>query len=75
VGDAETHSLYRSGVGMLLYLVKFSKPEISNAVREAVKINVGPTKAHMKCVYRIIKYVVNTKILWTGYGIKITYRK
>jgi hypothetical protein len=32
VVDAETHSLYRSGVGMLLYLVKFSKPEILNAV-------------------------------------------
>jgi hypothetical protein len=32
VVDAETHSLYKSGVGMLLYLVKFSKPENSNAV-------------------------------------------
>ena len=31
--DAATHSLFRSGVGMLLYLVKFSCLEISNAVR------------------------------------------
>jgi hypothetical protein len=61
VVDAETHSLYRSGVGMLLYLVKFSRPEISNAVREAAKVNDGPTKAHMKSLYRLIKFVVDTK--------------
>jgi hypothetical protein len=44
---------------MLLYLVKFSIPEISNAVREAAKVNVGLTKAHMKSLYRLIKYVVH----------------
>jgi hypothetical protein len=59
--DAATHSLFRSGVGMLLYLVKFSRPEISNAVRELAKVNDGPTKAHMKSLYRLIKYVVNTR--------------
>ena len=61
VVDPETHTLYRSGVGMLLYLVKFSRPEISNAVREASKANVGPTKANMKSLYRLIKFVVDTK--------------
>ena len=61
VVDPETHTLYRSGVGMLLYLVKFSRPEISNAVREASKANIGPTKAHMKSLYRLIMFVVDTK--------------
>ena len=28
---------YRSGVGMLLYLVKFSRPDIANSVRELNK--------------------------------------
>jgi hypothetical protein len=41
--DAENHSLYRSGVGIILYLVKFSRPEISNVLREPAKVNVGPT--------------------------------
>jgi hypothetical protein len=59
--DEATHSLFRSGVGMLLYLVKFSRPEISNAVREMAKVNDGPTKAHMKSLYRLIKYVVDTR--------------
>jgi hypothetical protein len=59
--DAETHSLFRSGVGMLLYLVKFSRPEISNAVSEVAKVNDGPTKAHMKSLYRLIKFVIDTK--------------
>ena len=59
--DAETHSLFRSGVGMLLYLVKFSRPEISNAVREVAKVNDGPTKAQMRSLYRLIKFVVDTK--------------
>jgi hypothetical protein len=59
--DAAIHSLFRSGVSMLLYLVKFSRPEISNAVRELAKVNNGPTKAHMKSLYWLIKYVVDTR--------------
>ena len=30
----EDQKKYRSGIGMLLYLVKFSRPDISNALRE-----------------------------------------
>ena len=32
--DAEKHAMYRSGVGVLLYLVKHTRPDIANAVRE-----------------------------------------
>ena len=53
--------LYRSGVGMLLYLIKFSRPEISNAVREIAKVMDGPTPAHMKSLFCLIKYVIDTK--------------
>jgi hypothetical protein len=48
---------------MLLYLIKFSKPEISNAVREIVKVMDGPTQAHMKSLFCLIKYVIDTKHL------------
>jgi hypothetical protein len=64
--DVETVSLvdqskYRSGVGSLLYLVKHSRPDISNAVRELSKVMDGATEAHMKDMYRVIKYVFDTK--------------
>ena len=36
-------SLYRSGVGMLLYLVKHSRPDIANATRELSKVLDGAT--------------------------------
>jgi hypothetical protein len=34
----EQQTKYRSGVGMILYLVKHSRPDISNAVRELTKV-------------------------------------
>ena len=54
-------TIYRSGVGMLLYLVKHSRPEISNAVRELFKVGDGATKSHWKDLMRTIKYVIDTK--------------
>ena len=54
-------TVYRSGVGMLLYLVKHSRPEISNAVRELSKVGDGATKSHWKDLMRTIKYVIDTK--------------
>jgi hypothetical protein len=59
VVDAETHTLYRSAVEMLIYLVKFSIPEISNVARKTAKVNIGPTKTHRKSLYRLVKFVVD----------------
>jgi len=53
--------LYRSGVGMLLYLTKHSRPDISNAVRELSKVMDGATEAHMKMMLRCIKYILDTR--------------
>ena len=35
--DEKTQSMYRSGVGTLLYLTKHSRPDITNPVRELSK--------------------------------------
>jgi hypothetical protein len=59
----EQQTKYRSGVGMLLYLVKHSRPDISNAVRELTKVSDGATPAHWKAMLRVIKYVIDTKML------------
>ena len=65
------HATYRSGVGMLLYLVKHSRPDIANAVRELTKVLDCPTLIAMKEMKRIIKFVLDTKT----FGLKIHPRK
>ena len=57
----EEQTKYRSGIGMLLYLVKFSRPDISNAVRELSKVNDGATADHVKTLLRVIKFAIDTK--------------
>lgn len=52
---------YRSGVGSLLYLVKHSRPDLSNAVRELSKVMDGANYGHMKALLRAIKFVELTK--------------
>ena len=54
-------SLYRSGVGMLLYLIKHSRPDLSNAVRELTKVLDGATIAQWKAMIRVIKFVFDTE--------------
>jgi hypothetical protein len=56
----ERHKLFRSGVGMLLYLFKHSRPDISNAVRELSKVSEGATEAHWKELLRTIKFILAT---------------
>jgi hypothetical protein len=63
----EKHSRYRSGVGMLLYLIKQSRPELGNAVRELTKCLDGANPAAYKEMLRVIKHVLDTK----GRGLKI----
>jgi hypothetical protein len=57
----EEQRRFRTGVGMLLYLVKHSRPDISNAVRELSKVADGATYSHWKALLRTIKYVLDTK--------------
>ena len=48
---------------MLLYLVKFSRPEISNIVREISKEMDKSTESHYKMLLRVLKYVLLTEDL------------
>ena len=59
--SGEKQQRYRSGVGMLLYLIKYSRPDISNSVRELSKVNDGATEAHWKSLMRVMKYVTSTE--------------
>ena len=57
----EEQKIFRSGVGSLLYLMKHSRPDISNAVRELSKVMDGATSGHLKTLFRAIKFVIDTK--------------
>eukprot|EP01082_Thalassiosira_pseudonana_P004207 g3736.t1 g3736 contig13:32484-34808(-) len=65
--STEKHSMYRSGVGLLGYLVKHSRPDLANMQRELSKSLDCPTEASYKELLRGLKYVVDTK----EFGLKI----
>ena len=57
----EMQTKCRSGIGMLLYLVKYSRPDLSNAFHELSKVNDGATEEHVKHLLRVIKFAIDTK--------------
>ena len=58
--NANDHETYRSGVGTLLYLTKHSRPDISNPVRELSKTMDARAPAHLKEMYKLIKFVLSS---------------
>jgi hypothetical protein len=70
LASPEDQTLYRSGVGMLLYLVKHSRPDIANVVRELSKVMDGATPAAIKEMKRVIKFVLDRR----HYCLDVTYR-
>ena len=52
---------YRSGVVLLLYLVKHSCPELSNAVHELFKCTDRAKMVHYKNILRTTKYEIDKK--------------
>ena len=61
--SVEDQRTYRSGMGMLLSLVKHSRPDIANVTRELSKANDGANPAAYKELLRVIKYVIKTEKL------------
>ena len=58
---------FRMGIGKLLYLVKHTRPDIANAVRELSKMLDCTNPNAMKEMFRVIKYVLDTE----NYGLKM----
>ena len=52
---------YRSGIGMMLFLVKYSRPDIANCIRELSKANGVANESHYKSLMRAIKYVLDSE--------------
>ena len=59
--DPASQKKDRSGVGMLFYLTKYSRPGISNVVRELSKCMDGATWGAYHDLISVIKFVIDTK--------------
>jgi hypothetical protein len=53
-------SKYSLGVGNLLYLMKWSHPEIMNSTRDLSQFMQQAAKAYMKVIYRVMRYCIET---------------
>ena len=61
--DENLQKHYCSGVGMLLYLIKYSRPDLSNAVRELSKCMDKATFGTYQEMLCVIKFVLDTKYI------------
>ena len=61
--DEKTQSMYRSGVGTLVYLNKHGRSDSTNPVREVSKSMDGASMAHVSEMYRVIIFVLEMKTL------------
>ena len=57
---AKRHTYFCSGVGKLLHMTRWSRPEIQNAVRELARQGSAPVEAHVKAMHRAMEYCINT---------------
>ena len=53
--------IYRKGVGKLLHLMRWSRPDILNATREVSRYMSEAIHAHFDALYRLMDYCVDTK--------------
>ena len=61
--DEKTQSMYRSGVGTLLYLTRHSRPDLTNPVMELSKSMDGASMSYVTEMYRAINFVLEMKTL------------
>jgi Reverse transcriptase (RNA-dependent DNA polymerase) len=54
------HTYFHSGVGKLLHLMKWSRPEIMNAVQDLTRFATKVGEPHIKAMHRVMKYCVDT---------------
>jgi hypothetical protein len=58
--DDKIQSTYRSGVGKLLHMMRWTRPEIMDSVRELSRFAGRALLSHVMAMYRVMKYCRNT---------------
>jgi hypothetical protein len=55
--DAKTQTMFRSGVGKLIHMMKWSRPDVLNAVRDLTRQMSAATMCHVKAMKRVMTYL------------------
>ena len=58
--DDDYQTIYQTSVGSILYLVKISRPDLSNISRELSKVMMKCTSFHYSLLLRELKYIEKT---------------
>jgi hypothetical protein len=58
--DKNNQKVFRSGTGKLLHMMRWTRPEILNSVRELSRAMAGATLYHKQAMRRVMKYCVST---------------
>jgi hypothetical protein len=53
--DEERRTYYRSGVGKLLHLRRWSRPEMANALRDLTRYNATCSEIHIEAMHRAMR--------------------
>jgi hypothetical protein len=51
---------YRSGVGKLMHLKRWSRPEMTNAIRDLSRYNANGSEQHIQAMHRAMRYALST---------------
>jgi hypothetical protein len=59
--DPNQQARDRSGVGMMLFIIRYSRPDLANGVRELSKYTDSASHAAYKEMLRVMTFVLGTK--------------
>ena len=59
--EKEQKTYFRSGIGKLIHIKQWSRPEISNATRDAARHMQDPKESHINAMHQIMKRCVETQ--------------
>ena len=58
--EPKRHTYFRKGLGKLLHMTRWSRPEAQNSVRELSRLGSAPTEVHIKAIHRGMEYCLGT---------------
>jgi hypothetical protein len=58
--EGTRNTYYRSGVGKLMHLKRWSRPEMTNALRDLSRYNSSCTEEHIEAMHRVMRYATTT---------------